>query len=45
VVCAATCSLTSQRIFCDQSGTNTCPVTAPTCALSTLMPGYNVCQQ
>jgi hypothetical protein len=45
VVCADTCSLTTQRIFCDQSGINTCPVTAPTCALSTLMPGYNVCQQ
>ena len=45
VVCASTCSLTNQRIFCDQSGPNPCPPTIPTCALSTLMPGYNVCQQ
>lgn len=45
VECATTCSLTNQRIFCNQMAANPCPATAPTCALSTLMPGYNVCQQ
>jgi hypothetical protein len=44
VVCATTCALSNQRIFCDQMTTDPCPTTAPTCALSTLMPGYNVCQ-
>jgi hypothetical protein len=43
VVCAASCAGTNQRMFCNQQS-NTCPVASPTCALSTLMPGYNVCQ-
>jgi hypothetical protein len=43
VVCAASCAGTNQRMFCDPAS-NACPAAKPTCALSTLMPGYNVCQ-
>jgi hypothetical protein len=43
VTCAASCTGNDQRAFCDQTA-NTCPPATPTCALSTLMPGYNVCQ-
>jgi hypothetical protein len=45
VVCASTCSLTNQRIFCDPANPSLCPPNIPTCAGSTLMPGYSVCQQ
>jgi hypothetical protein len=43
VVCATTCAGQNQRVFCDQLA-NTCSPSTPTCALSTIMPGYGVCQ-
>ncbi|HEY6462163.1 MAG TPA: hypothetical protein VIY73_18480, partial [Polyangiaceae bacterium] len=44
VSCASSCSGTSQRVFCDPLN-NTCPVEHPTCAISTILPGYDVCNQ
>lgn len=44
VSCAASCSGAGQRIFCDPMN-NACPVEHPTCALSTILPGFNVCNQ
>jgi hypothetical protein len=44
VSCAASCTGANQRIFCDPAS-NTCPVAHPTCALSTILPGYDVCNQ
>jgi hypothetical protein len=43
VSCADSCTGALQRIFCDQLASNPCPASEPTCSLSTIMPGYNVC--
>jgi hypothetical protein len=43
VSCAASCIGANQRIFCNPLGPYTCPSTAPTCALSSILPGYDVC--
>ncbi|HEY1693995.1 MAG TPA: hypothetical protein VGG39_17630 [Polyangiaceae bacterium] len=44
VTCATSCSGANQRAFCDPLD-NTCPIQHPTCAISTILPGYNVCNQ
>lgn len=43
VSCAWTCTAPTQRTFCDHLAGTPCPASAPTCALSTIMPGYDVC--
>ena len=45
VTCAASCTGTSQRTFCDSSASGNCPAATPVCGQSQLLPGYTVCQQ
>ena len=45
VGCAASCTGTAQRIFCDPATTGACPAATPVCGQSQLLPGYTVCQQ
>ena len=44
VGCAASCTGTSQRVFCDPMATGACPTATPVCGQSQLLPGYTVCQ-
>jgi hypothetical protein len=42
--CATSCTPPNQRTFCDQTAAvSSCPASQPTCALSMLLPGYDVC--
>ena len=43
VSCATTCSGAGQRTFCDHLAGTPCPASAPTCAFSSILPGYEVC--
>ncbi|HEY8086831.1 MAG TPA: hypothetical protein VIF09_03280 [Polyangiaceae bacterium] len=43
VSCATTCSGADQRTFCDHLAGTPCPASAPTCAFSSILPGYEVC--